>query len=156
MHLEIERKFLVVSDEWRDAAEPTYYCQGYLNSDKNRTVRIRIAGSTAQITIKGISTGATRAEFEYSIPMEDAKQLLQLCERPLIQKHRRKIPLNNLIWEVDEFAGENEGLVIAEVELASEDQDVKLPSWIGREVTHDAKYFNSSLVKNPYRSWKSK
>lgn len=155
MNMEIERKFLVVGDQWRDAGQPTFYCQGYLNTDPYRTVRVRIVGSAATLTIKGIARGAARAEFEYSIPLDDARQLLQLCEQPLIEKHRRKISVEDVVWEVDEFAGENRGLVIAEVELVAEDQPLALPAWVGEEVTHDSRYFNSYLVTHPYCSWKS-
>ena len=153
MPLEIERKFLVRNDQWRSLAEPVYYCQGYLNSDKHRTVRVRVAGETAQLTIKGLSKGAIRAEFEYAIPVEDAKQLLEMCEQPLVEKYRRKIPIDKLIWEVDEFLGANEGLVLAEVELESEDQAISLPDWVGEEVTGDSRYFNSNLVQQPFESW---
>lgn len=153
MPLEIERKFLVRNDQWRSLAEPVYYCQGYLNSDKHRTVRVRVAGETAQLTIKGLSKGAIRAEFEYAVPVEDAKQLLEMCEQPFVEKHRRKIPIDELIWEVDEFLGANEGLVLAEVELESEDQAISLPDWVGEEVTGDSRYFNSNLVQQPFESW---
>ena len=121
--------------------------------DRHRTVRVRVAGESAQLTVKGLSKGATRAEFEYAIPVEDAKQLLEMCKQPLVEKHRRKIPIDNLIWEVDEFLGENEGLVLAEVELTSEDQQISLPDWVGEEVTEDNRYFNSSLVQHPFKSW---
>lgn len=153
MNLEIERKFLVHGDAWRHAAEPVYFCQGYLNPDKHRTVRVRVAGPSAQLTVKGISTHASRSEFEYEIPVDDAKQLLELCDRPLIEKHRSRVPFDDLVWEIDEFLGENKGLILAEVELAREDQAIALPDWAGKEVTGDPAYFNSSLVSRPYRSW---
>lgn len=153
MGVEIERKFLVVGESWRNAADPTRYRQGYLNSAKHRTVRVRIAGGAAHLTVKGPSTGATRAEFEYAIPVVEAESLLELCETPLIEKLRRRIPFQDLVWEVDEFLGPNRGLVIAEVELEHEDQSIILPDWIGREVTGDPAYFNSNLVNAPYQSW---
>jgi CYTH domain-containing protein len=152
MALEIERKFLVRGDAWRQA-ESVYICQGYLNRDKQRTVRVRIAGAGAWITIKGTSTGATRAEFEYAIPVEDAKQLLRLCEPPLIEKYRHAVHYRGFTWEVDEFLGDNQGLVVAEIELESADQAFELPEWVGAEVTEDARYFNSNLSLHPFRNW---
>ena len=152
MAKEIERKFLTTGDQWRSAT-PTYYCQGYLNRDKHRTVRVRIAGDKAMLTIKGLTEGATRDEFEYTIPVDDARQMLTMCEQPLIEKNRRIIHHAGLDWEVDEFLGPNEGLVVAEVELESEDQAVQLPDWVGQEVTSDNRYFNSSLSKIPYTTW---
>ncbi len=152
MSLEIERKFLVVGDSWRSAAA-VYYCQGYLNRDKARTVRVRVAGESGFLTIKGISQGATRAEFEYGIPLNDAKELLALCEMPLIEKYRRKISYEGMCWEVDEFLGENEGLVIAEIELEAEDQGFKKPEWVGDEVTQDSRYYNSNLSLHPFKHW---
>lgn len=152
MAVEIERKFLVVGDAWRDAP-PVFYSQGYLNRDKARTVRVRIAGEEAFLTIKGISEGARRAEFEYPIPLWDARELLALCEQPLIEKYRRKILHEGFVWEVDEFVGENAGLVVAEIELPAEDTEFALPDWVGQEVTEDARYFNSSLSKSPFSAW---
>lgn len=153
MGTEIERKFLVQNDQWpRD--EGTLYRQGYLSTVKERTVRVRLAGDQAFLTVKGISRGATRSEFEYSIPVDDALIMLDtLCQRPLIEKRRYKIDANGLTWEVDEFLGENKGLVLAEVELEDEQQTVEKPSWVGPEVTDDPKYFNANLVQCPYRKW---
>lgn len=152
MGIEIERKFLVLGDEWR-AAPAVYFSQGYLNRDKARTVRVRIAGNEAFLTIKGQSFGATRAEFEYPIPVWDARELLALCEQPLIEKNRRKILHEGFFWEVDEFLGENLGLVVAEIELPTEDTVFALPEWIGEEVTSDERYFNSNLSRNPFLRW---
>ena len=152
MAIEIERKFLVVGDTWRSATT-VYYSQGYLNRDKARTVRVRIAGDQAFLTIKGITQGASRAEFEYTIPMEDAKALLAICEQPLIEKYRRKITYEGFVWEVDEFLGENFGLVVAEIELPSEDTQFPKPEWIGKEVTQDERYYNSNLSKCPFVRW---
>lgn len=152
MATEIERKFLVIGDGWR-MASPTYVCQGYLNRDQHRTVRVRIIGNTAYLTVKGLTTGSVRAEFEYPIPLDDARQLLQLCERPLIEKHRHIIPHHGATWEVDEFLGDNLGLVVAEIELASEGQQVDVPGWVGKEVTDDPRYFNSNLSRHPYTQW---
>jgi CYTH domain-containing protein len=155
MGIEIERKFLTSADTWRDLAESVEYRQGYLLAAPERTVRIRTAGSRGYLTIKGGSVGASRAEYEYEIPFEDARELLdEMCLRPLIEKRRSRIPHAGLVWEVDEFFGENHGLVLAEVELESEDQPIDLPPWIGREVTGDPRYFNASLVSKPYSSWR--
>ena len=152
MGVEIERKFLVTGDAWR-RAPGIRLSQGYLNRDKSRTVRVRLAGDKAFLTIKGLSKGASRAEFEYEIPAADGEALLMLCERPLIEKIRRVIPVEGFDWEVDEFLGENTGLVIAEIELAAEDQEFARPPWLGAEVTEDARYFNSSLASHPFSEW---
>ena len=152
MGIEIERKFLVVGDAWR-AAPAVFYSQGYLNRDKARTVRVRIAGEEAFLTIKGASVGASRAEFEYPIPVWDARELLAMCEQPLIEKNRRKILHDGFVWEVDEFLGENRGLVVAEIELPAEDAVFTQPDWVGEEVTSDARYFNSNLSATPFSRW---
>jgi adenylate cyclase len=152
MAIEIERKFLVIGNEWRDAPA-VFYSQGYLNRDKTRTVRVRIAGEQAFLTVKGQTEGVSRAEFEYEIPLADARQLLTLCEQPLIEKYRRKISCAGFVWEVDEFLGENHGLVVAEIELPAEDAMFTLPEWVGEEVTQDARYFNSNLAQHPYSRW---
>jgi adenylate cyclase len=152
MAIEIERKFLVVGDEWRDAPA-VYFCQGYLSRSKERTVRIRVAGELGYLTIKGVTTGASRAEFEYEIPLADAKQLLALCDGPLIEKYRRKIRYEGMLWEVDEFLGENQGLVVAEIELESESQSFAKPEWVGVEVTQDQRYYNSNLSACPFSQW---
>jgi CYTH domain-containing protein len=157
MGQEIERKFLVIGDEWRSLAVGTSYAQGYIATVDATSVRARIAGDKGYLTIKGKSEGMTRAEFEYPIPVEDARAILDtLCQKPFIEKTRYKIPIDEVIWEIDEFRGENEGLLIAEVELKSEDQAIDLPPWIGPEVTGDPRYYNSSLVKYPYREWRSR
>jgi adenylate cyclase len=154
MAKEIERKFLVKSDAWRSLAEGTKYRQGYLNSDKERVVRVRTINDKGFLTIKGITVGATRSEFEYEIPLEDTDFMLDnLCEQFLIEKNRYKIKMGDLVWEVDEFFGKNEGLIVAEVELTSEDQKFEKPDWIGEEVTSDPRYFNSNLVKDPFIEW---
>ncbi len=154
MGKEIERKFLVKSDDWRKLAEGVMYRQGYLNSAKERTVRIRTVGDKAFLTIKGITVGATRVEYEYEIPYADCMFMLDnLAEKPIIEKKRYKIPMDGFTWEVDEFFGENKGLIVAEIELASEDQAFPKPAWIGEEVSGDPRYFNSNLIKHPYCSW---
>ena len=154
MGIEIERKFLLSGDDWKELAKGTYYRQGYLNSQKERTVRVRTIDDNGFLTIKGINVGATRMEYEYEIPVEDANVLLdELCDKPLIEKNRYQIEFAGFIWEVDEFFGENEGLIVAEIELESEGQQFEKPQWIGEEVSGDPRYFNSNLIKNPYSSW---
>ena len=152
MAKEIERKFLVKSDTWRDAKGITLR-QGYLSRVKERTVRVRTRKDKGYLTIKGIAVGATRMEFEYEIPRKDADTLLEICEQPLIEKIRYAIEHGGFVWEVDEFFGENSGLIVAEIELASEDQEFPRPDWVGEEVTGDSRYFNSNLIKNPFSAW---
>ena len=155
MGKEIERKYLVRSGEYLTLADPIYFHQGYLSTDPERVVRVRIEGDAAKITIKGSNVGITRDEFEYDIPLEDASYMLNnLALKPTICKYRYKIEYKGFIWEVDRFINENEGLVIAEVELDNEGVSPILPEWIGDEVSGDKRYYNSSLVKNPYSKWK--
>ena len=154
MSKEIERKFLVVGEAWRALAEGVLYRQGYLNSDKNRTVRVRTVADKAYLTVKGITSGVTRMEYEYEIPLEEARAMLEgLAEKPLIEKKRYRIRVGEYVWEVDEFLGMNEGLVVAEIELPDEDAAFERPDWIGREVSNDPRYFNSVLIKHPYAEW---
>jgi CYTH domain-containing protein len=154
MAKEIERKYLVKLEAWVPQGEGIHFKQGYLNSQKERVVRVRIEGTRAKLTIKGITTGVTRAEFEYTIPVEDAALLLDnLCEQPLIDKHRHKEVHGGKTWEIDVFHGLNEGLVVAEIELASEDEAIEMPAWAAAEVSSDPRYFNSNLLKNPYNTW---
>ena len=154
MGQEIERKFLVTNDTWRRNATGTHYRQGFLSTEPERTVRVRIAGDRGTLTIKGKTIGATRPEFEYDIPREDAKQLLDtLCQRPLIEKVRHVLREGAHTWEVDVFEGDNTGLVVAEIELQREDEPFERPPWLGEEVTDDPRYFNASLVQNPYSRW---
>lgn len=152
MAIEIERKFLVTSEDWK-IGPPTLFRQGYLSHDKHRTVRIRIAGDEAMITVKGLTVGMRRAEYEYSIPITDAEDMLNLCEAPLIEKNRWFIKVRNSLWEVDEFMGENQGLVVAEIELDDESQSFDMPPWAGKEITDDARYYNSNLSIRPFKSW---
>jgi CYTH domain-containing protein len=152
MGKEIERKFRVIKDTWRNV-KGTRYRQGYLNSAKERNVRVRTMEDKAYLTIKGIAIGASRMEFEYEIPLQDADELLEICEKPLIEKTRYKVQEGGFVWEVDEFFRENQGLIVAEVELAREDQEFPKPDWVGEEVTGDPRYFNSNLIKNPYTNW---
>lgn len=153
MGQEIERKFLLRNDQWR-GGPGTPLRQGYLGSGNGISVRVRVAGDTAWLTVKGPTTGASRPEYEYTIPLEDAREMLdQLCPPPLIEKCRYKVEHEGFTWEIDEFAGANQGLVVAEVELDSEDQAVPLPDWVGEEVTGDPRYYNASLARTPYSEW---
>ncbi len=154
MPTEIERKFLVKGDEWRTLATGTVYRQGYLSTKKGCTVRVRLVGDRGYLTIKGSTKGISRAEYEYPIPAQDAQEMLDnLCEPPLIEKTRYKIEFAGLTWEVDEFAGENQGLIVAEVELTDENQTIQLPDWIGKEVSDDPRYYNVNLTQHPYSQW---
>ncbi|MES2127420.1 MAG: CYTH domain-containing protein [Pseudomonadota bacterium] len=154
MGIEIERKFLLFGKEWRNLAEPVLLRQGYLSLDPDRTVRVRVEGQRGVLTIKGRSEGATRGEWEYDIPLAEANELLErLCQKPLVEKFRRKIPFGGHVWEVDEFIGANAGLVLAEIELKAEDEPFDKPGWIGEDVTGERRYYNSSLIRSPYATW---
>ncbi|WP_337868474.1 CYTH domain-containing protein [Meiothermus sp.] len=154
MGTETERKFLVKSLAWKKGAVGTPYRQGYLCRQEERTVRVRIAGDEAHLTIKGQALGITRLEYEYPIPLAEARELLdRLCIKPLIEKTRYRVEFCGRVWEVDEFMGENRGLVVAEVELESPDQPLELPDWAGEEVTHDPRYLNANLVEHPFSRW---
>ncbi|MDP4201805.1 MAG: CYTH domain-containing protein [Bacteroidota bacterium] len=155
MPLEIERKFLVSGDFHSYTTRTTYIMQGYLSSVPERTVRIRIKDDKAFITIKGKNnqSGVSRFEWEKEISIEEARELLFLCEPGIIEKKRHIIPNSSLFFEVDEFMGDNSGLIIAEIELPTEDTLFEKPSWLGREVTGDIRFYNSYLSKNPYSKW---
>jgi adenylate cyclase len=154
MAVEIERKFLVKGDNWRSLAVGVVYRQGYLASGQGCTVRVRVAGDRGYLTIKGATQGISRAEYEYAIPFADANELLDtLCQKPLIEKTRYRIPWRTVVWEVDEFAGENQGLIVAEVELTDAAQIVEAPDWIGEEVSHDPRYYNVNLARHPFSRW---
>ena len=154
MGIEIERKFLVDGNDWRADAVGRRYRQGFLNTAKERTVRVRTDGTKGFLTVKGPSVGSVRTEFEYEIPVEDADAILEdLCEQPVIEKIRYRIPWGSHTWEVDEFLGENEGLVIAEIELSQANEPFEKPPWLGRDVTGDPRYYNACLVTHPYRQW---
>jgi len=153
MAKEIEKKFLLKNDTWRKQAKGTFYRQGYLSTRKERTVRVRINGKRAFLTIKGPSKGASRLEFEYQIPLTDALELIELCEKPLIEKKRYIVMHKGFKWEIDEFEGVNKGLVLAEIELNNENQKFDLPEWIGAEVTGNPDYYNASLIKKPFSKW---
>jgi len=154
MATEIERKFLVTGDGWRPGSRGRRVRQGYLSTDPERSVRVRLAGDDAWLTIKGASTGCTRVEFEYPMPMQDALHLLdELCIRPVIDKTRHDLRYGAHRWEIDEFHGANEGLVIAEIELHSETEVFERPPWLGAEVSDDPRYYNVSLARHPFSNW---
>lgn len=154
MATEIERKFLVIGNDWRHLAAGEEYCQGYLSTEKGRTIRVRTVGERGILTIKGPTVDSARLEYEYDIPIAEAREILrELCQKPLIEKTRYKIPFQGFIWEVDEFKGENEGLIFAEIELEHQEQSFEKPVWIGNEVTGDSRYYNANLVKNPFCNW---
>jgi adenylate cyclase len=154
MGQEIERKFLVVNDDWRQGLEGKLYRQGYIPTTDARTVRIRVVGSKGYLTLKGPVSNLTRPEFEYDIPLHDAQTMLNiLCDPPLIEKYRYRLPVRSLVWEIDEFLGANAGLTVAEVELDTPDQSIELPPWIGPEVTDDKRYYNANLVRHPFCEW---
>jgi len=156
MSLEIERKFLVKNDDFKkEAHQKKRIQQGYLNTDKSRTVRIRIADEKAFITIKGKSnaSGTTRFEWEKEINKKEAEKLLALCKRPIIDKTRFFVKAGHQIFEIDEFYGENQDLIVAEIELNSENESFQKPLWLGKEVTGNKKYYNSSLIQNPFKNW---
>lgn len=154
MATEIERKFLLKDDGWREGGVGTEICQGYAHLP-NGVFRVRIYGAKAFLTVKGKLKGLSRAEFEYEIPVPDARAMLEaICEKPYIQKQRFLIKFDQKTWEIDQFYGENEGLTLAEIELNAEDETFKRPKWLGREVSDDFRYYNSNLVKNPYCNWK--
>ena len=156
MGIEIERKFLMNPEKWEQLEKPVgeFYRQGYLLTDPTKTIRVRQTSEQGFLTIKGISVGATRKEYEYEIPLEEAKELLDQFSVAELSKIRYKISIGNHVWEVDEFSGKNAGLIVAEIELTSEDEDFEIPDWIGREVTGAEKYYNSNLVTEPYENWK--
>ena len=155
MALEIERKFLVDKEKWKKVVKPAgnLYRQGYLLTDPDKTIRVRLSDSEGYITIKGISNGPVRKEFDYAIPAEDARELLNLFAMSRVTKTRYKIIVENKLWEVDEFMDENDGLVVAEIELKDENEPFAIPDWVTIEVTDDKKYYNSVLSLHPYKNW---
>jgi adenylate cyclase len=156
MGMEIERKFLVAGDGWRPGPAGVRVRQGYLARAGNCTVRVRTQGDRAFLTVKGRTSGITRAEYEYGIPLADANEMLDsLTDGALIEKYRYLREFGGLTWEVDEFLGENRGLVMAEIELESADQQIWLPDWVGAEVSDDPRYYNANLAHKPYTTWKS-
>lgn len=154
MGLEIERKFLIKNDSWKSSVTRSHVIkQGYLNSHPERTVRIRLYGDQGILTIKGKSQNLTRKEYEYDIPNYEAEALLGLCEKPLIEKTRYLCQHDGHVWEVDVFEGNNEGLVLAEIELTREKEEFSMPDWAGEEVSTDPRYFNSALIQHPFKQW---
>ncbi len=154
MAQEIERKFLVNMDKVDLPAQGLTICQGYIKTADKTTVRIRIMGDKAFLTLKGETKGISRSEFEYEIPVSDARQMLnELCTGPVVDKTRYLISYKSHLWELDIFAGDNQGLVVAEVELDSEDEQPELPGWVTEEVTGDKRYYNSNLLTHPFKNW---
>jgi adenylate cyclase len=154
MAQEIERKFRVANDDWRAmASSSSSLKQGYLSSSAEATVRVRLEDNLGTLTIKSKTKGITRNEFEYAIPAQEAKELLIICSGPLIEKTRYRIPQENRTWEIDVFEGDNDGLIIAEIELTSEDDYFVKPQWLGEEVSGDSRYYNSNLATHPYVNW---
>ena len=155
MALEIEHKFLLANEDWRLAVEKsTHFKQGYLSSHPTSSIRVRIADNFAWLNIKSATIGTQRLEFEYEIPFADAEVIIAtLCGKPLIEKTRYFVPYDGNLWEIDEFAGENQGLVIAEIELSEVGQNFTKPPWLGAEVTHYLRYYNNNLALNPYKKW---
>ena len=153
MAVEIERRFRVNGDAWRGLAEGVRYRQGYLSVEKERTVRVRVVGDQAWLTLKGQISDISRHEFEYTIPVAEAQTIMDAMCPMVVDKLRYRIEMGGFVWEVDEFFGENEGLVVAEVELGSEDEAFERPDFLGKEVTGDRRYYNSSLRIRPYSQW---
>lgn len=154
MGIEIERKFLVEGDAWRSIDGTGVSCrQGYLDSGRGTTVRVRIMGTHAYLTIKGATSGITRSEFEYEIPVPDAESMLELCRDSIVEKKRYFIDHGGMTWELDVFSGANAGLIMAEIELESESQSFALPSWVGAEVSADPRYRNGQLARQPFTEW---
>ena len=155
MATEIERKFLILNQDWQEYTKSELHIvQGYLATNEFSSTRIRIQNDKANINIKSATLGITRTEFEYSIPVDDARLMLDdLCIKPVIEKTRFTVEHMNHTWEIDVFSGDNEGLIVAEIELSSPDEAFEKPSWIGEEVSNDARYYNACLVNNPYKNW---
>lgn len=155
MGIEIERKFLIVSDDWRkDADDGIHIVQAYMGSNEKSSIRIRINGESANLNIKSKTLGIQRSEYEYAIPIEEAKEILEsLCDKPFIEKTRFHVMHDAHQWEIDVFAGDNDGLIVAELELASVDEPFSLPDWVGNDVSDDPRYYNICLVSHPYKDW---
>ena len=155
MALEIERKFLLKNDTWKaQAGEGVLYKQGYLVGSAAVSVRVRLEGERAFLNLKSATLGVRRQEYEYPIPLQDANEIMStLCEQPLIEKRRYHLKVGQHVWEIDEFLGENLGLLVAEIELHDEKESFEKPDWLGEEVSDDPRYYNVSLVKNPFRNW---
>ena len=156
MAVEIERKFLVVNDDWRQQVRDHFVLkQGYLIATKQASVRVRVQADRAHLNIKSITLGVSRQEFEYPIPLQDANTILTtLCETPIIEKTRYLVPFGGKEWEIDVFAGDNEGLIVAEIELHDVNENFDKPDWLGEEVSQDPRYYNTCLTQHPYKDWK--
>jgi len=154
MAKEIERKFLVKNENWKQGTKNVYICQAYLFKSENKQVRIRLLDDEAFIAVKSSKDGIIRQEYEYKIPKDDANEIIMnLCEKPYIEKYRYYYHYMGYLWEIDEFLGDNKGLIVAEIELENENKVFEKPDWVGEEVTHDKRYYNSNLVSNPYKNW---
>lgn len=155
MAIEIEHKFLLNDDSWRQqVSSSAYYCQGYMTSESNVSIRVRISGQQSWLNIKRAVMGSQRDEYEYAIPLADAQAIIKdLCRRPLIEKTRHFVPVGPHVWEIDEFEGDNTGLVVAEIELSEPGEEFQRPAWLGREVTDDIRYYNNNLTLLPYKDW---
>jgi len=156
MALEIEHKFLIIGSDWKEGVQKSSeYKQGYLVSDKKRSVRVRVSDNKAWLNIKSATIGSSRQEYEYEISLNEGMEILNsLCEKPLIEKTRHLVPYEGHTWEIDVFGGDNEGLIVAEIELSEIGENFCKPGWLGEEVTEDLRYYNNSLCKNPYKNWK--
>lgn len=156
MPIEIERKFLLKNNAWKKSiSKSTQYKQGYLISDKKRSIRVRISNNKAWLNIKSATIGAQRHEYEYEIPLNEGVEILNtLCEKPIIEKTRHFVNIKEHIWEIDVFSGDNEGLIVAEIELSAIDEVFYKPDWIGKEVTQDLRFYNNKLCQNPFNKWK--
>jgi len=155
MAMEIERKFLVRDDSYKLDSKPVFYRQGYISTSLENVVRVRVAGDKAYLTVKSLVSHKSRLEFEYEIPIADAGEILEkICRKPIIEKNRYEIKIGTDIWVVDEYFGENRGLIVAEIELRSEDQEITIPEWVGDEVTGDPRYLNANLAVHPFIYWK--
>jgi adenylate cyclase len=157
MAIEIEHKFLLGNDNWRHEVDKSvHFKQGYLSSVATSSIRVRISDNQAWLNIKSATIGTQRSEYEYEIPQSDANEILdKLCHKPLIEKIRHYINVGNHLWEIDEFKGDNEGLIVAEIELSDINQKFIKPQWLGKEVTHDLRYYNNNLALFPYSNWRS-
>lgn len=156
MAIEIEHKFLLANNDWRECVSHSVrYCQGYMSSQPTSSIRIRISDKQAWLNIKSATIGTQRLEYEYEIPLNDANEMLeQLCKKPIIEKIRHFVTYENKLWEIDEFSGDNQGLIVAEIELASSDESFAKPAWLGKEVTDDMRYYNNNLAQHPYCQWR--
>lgn len=157
MAIEIERKFLLLNNAWRnEVSHSCHYQQGYLSSNSQSSIRIRTADDQAWLNIKSATIGNQRLEYEYSIPLADAKEIMaQLCNKPVINKTRYFVHRTPHLWEIDEFYDDNDGLIVAEIELSTPDEHFELPEWLGAEVTQDLRYYNNNLIQHPYREWRN-